>query len=63
MSGAQLAARIRQEYPLIIVVVTSGYFNDEKWSGPVVAKPYNLFETANALAERARDSRRKEGDL
>ena len=61
MTGAQLAARIRRKYPIVIVVVTSGYFNDRKWSEPVVAKPYDLFETATSLAERARNRRQKEG--
>ena len=62
MTGARLAARIRREYPIVIVIVTSGYFNDRKWSDPIVAKPYDLLETATALVERVRDKRQKEGD-
>jgi two-component system, response regulator PdtaR len=62
MTGAQLADRIRREYPTVIVIVTSGYFNDWKWPEPIVAKPYDLFETATALAERVRNRRRREGD-
>ncbi len=62
MTGAQLAARIRLNYPIIIVVVTSGHFNDPSWSEPVVAKPYDLYETATALVERARNARPKEGE-
>jgi CheY-like chemotaxis protein len=63
MTGAQLAARIRRYYPIVGVVVTSGFFNDQKWSEPVVAKPYDLFQTATALADRARTGRRHEDDL
>jgi CheY-like chemotaxis protein len=61
MTGAQLAARIRRDYPMVGVVVTSGYFNDRTWLEPIVAKPYNLFETATALAEQARKRRTNEG--
>jgi CheY-like chemotaxis protein len=63
MTGARLATRIQQEYPTVVVVVTSGYFNDRSWSEPIVAKPYDLFETATALAERARRSSQREGGL
>ena len=63
MTGAQLAARIRQKYPIVSVVVTSGYFNDSQWTEPVVAKPYDLFQTATDLAEQARNRRQKEDGL
>lgn len=62
MTGAQLAARITQDYPFVIVVVTSGYFNDRKWPEPVIAKPYDLFETATALVERVTSRRQQEGE-
>ena len=55
MTGAQLAIRIRREYPSLVVIVTSGYFDDRGWSEPIVPKPYNPFETATDLAERARN--------
>ena len=55
MTGAQLAIRIRREYPSLVVIVTSAYFDDQGWSEPVVAKPYNPFESATDLAERARN--------
>jgi CheY-like chemotaxis protein len=54
MTGGQLATRIRQQYPSLLVIVTSGYFDDRAWSEPIVPKPYNPFETATTLAERAR---------
>jgi two-component system, response regulator PdtaR len=52
--GGQLATQIRLQYPSVVVIVTSGYFDDRGWSEPIVPKPYNPFETATALAERAR---------
>ena len=55
MTGGQLATRIRLQYPSLVVIVTSGYFDDRGWSEPIVPKPYNPFETATALAERARN--------
>ena len=60
MTGAELAARIQRYYPTLIVAITSGYFNDRKWTEPVVAKPYDLFETAAALVEKARSGRQNE---
>jgi CheY-like chemotaxis protein len=60
MTGAQLAARIRQQYPTLIVIVTSAHFDDRGWSEPVLKKPYKLLETAAALAARALRSRRNE---
>ena len=55
MTGGQLATRVRLQYPSLVVIVTSGYFDDRGWSEPIVPKPYNPFETATALAERARN--------
>jgi CheY-like chemotaxis protein len=63
MTGAQLAARIRRQYPTVIVIVTSAYFEDREWSERVVTKPYNLLETAADLAGRALRRRQNEGDL
>jgi hypothetical protein len=60
---AKLAARIRQKYPTLIVIVTSAHFDDPEWSEPVVSKPYSLFQTAADLAERALRSRQNGGDL
>jgi CheY-like chemotaxis protein len=53
MTGAQLAARIKQQYPTLIVIVTSGYLDDLGYADNVIAKPYDLFKTASDLAERA----------
>ena len=33
MTGAQLAARIRRQYPTLLVIVTSGHFDKLEWSG------------------------------
>ena len=55
MTGGQLATQIRLQYPSVVVIVTSGYFDDRGWSEPIVPKPYSPFETATALAERARN--------
>jgi two-component system, response regulator PdtaR len=63
MTGGQLATRIRRQYPSLVVIVTSAYFDDRGWSEPVVPKPYNPFETATALAERALNRRQKGRDL
>lgn len=60
MTGAQLAARIRKEYPSIVVVVTSAHFDEHGWSDPVLQKPYDLFRTAADLAKRALKGRRSE---
>jgi CheY-like chemotaxis protein len=63
MTGAQLAARIRRQYPDLTVIVTSAYFDDRELTEPVLKKPYNLFITAADLAEQARRAQYKEGDL
>ena len=63
MTGAELAARIKQQYPTVLIIVTSAFFNDKAWTEPVLPKPYNLFQTAADLAERARSCRQTESDL
>jgi CheY-like chemotaxis protein len=64
MTGAQFASRIRQQYPMLTVMVTSGHFDDEGWSEPILPKPYDLLKTAADLAERAAlSSRQKESDI
>src|SRR5580704_17147388 len=55
MTCGQLATRVRLQYPSLVVIFTSGYFDDRGWSEPIVPKPYNPFETATDLAERARN--------
>jgi CheY-like chemotaxis protein len=61
MTGAQLAARIRQQYPTLAVVVTSAFSDVPEWPEPNVTKPYDLFKTAAALVERALRRRQDEG--
>lgn len=60
MSGAQLAIRIRREYPCLGVIVTSANFDEPEWLEPVIPKPY-AFETAAALVKSAPARQRKEG--
>ena len=45
MTGSQLAERIREHYPSIEVLMTSGHFHS---TGPipVVRKPYSIFEVS-----------------
>jgi CheY-like chemotaxis protein len=62
MSGARLAARIRTQYR-IAVVVTSAFFDDLEWSEPIVVKPYNLFEIATKLVKEAMKIRQQESGL
>jgi len=61
MTGAELAARIRRNYPALRVVVTSADFDDPNWSEAVVTKPYDLFKTATGLIKRAVERGQKEG--
>ena len=63
MTGAQLAARIRQQYPTLIVIVTSAHLDGQEWPGPLQTKPYNISKVAADLAERALRRRKNEGDL
>jgi CheY-like chemotaxis protein len=60
MTGSQLAAWIRRRYPLLGVIVTSGYLNDQVGEEPILPKPYDLLKTAAALAELATDGKQKE---
>jgi hypothetical protein len=62
MSGAQLAARIKTQYR-IAVIVTSAFFNGLEWSEPIVEKPYDLFEIATRLVAEAMEIRQKESGL
>jgi CheY-like chemotaxis protein len=60
MTGAQLASRLRREYPSLTVIVTSGHFDHLAWSDAVLAKPYDFLKTAANLA--ARVSRRRQSE-
>jgi CheY-like chemotaxis protein len=62
MSGAQLAARIKTQYR-IAVIVTSAFFDGLEWSDPIVEKPYDLFEIATRLVNEAMEIRQKESGL
>lgn len=52
MTGAQLAARIREHFPSVVVVLTSAY-RDLEHTEPVLKKPYDFFKTAANLANLA----------
>lgn len=60
MTGVQLATRIKQHYPLIKIIIASGYMNVPERPAPVLSKPYNLFRTAADLAAMALKNRQKE---
>jgi CheY-like chemotaxis protein len=49
MTGAQLAARVRRQYPSIEVIVTSGAFDASEWTEPIKKKPYFPAKTASEL--------------
>jgi CheY-like chemotaxis protein len=53
MTGAQLAVRVRRQYPSVAVVVTSGAFDASEWTEPIKQKPYLLAKTANDLMRLA----------
>ena len=53
MTGRQLASRIARKYPAMKVVLTSGYLDDWGWTAPVLAKPYDVDDTAAALVRLA----------
>jgi CheY-like chemotaxis protein len=53
MSGARLATRIMRHYPAIKIVLTSGFLNDREWTAPILCKPYDIAETAEALISLA----------
>lgn len=58
MNGAQLARKIREIYPTLAVVLTSGHAGPFEMSAAVLQKPYRTDETALRLAEQARKGRR-----
>ena len=53
MTGAQLASRVRRQYPSVEVVVTSGAFDGSEWTEPIKKKPYLLAKTASELMQLA----------
>jgi len=57
MTGAQLAAKVREQFPVIKIIVTSAYFSAQEWREPILRKPYKLYETANDLIKLARQNR------
>jgi CheY-like chemotaxis protein len=53
MTGAQLAVRVRRQYPSVEVVVTSGAFDASEWTEPIKKKPYPPTQTADELMQLA----------
>jgi CheY-like chemotaxis protein len=59
MSGAQLAARVRQNFPYIAIVIASGDLDQRETPESVLKKPYSLNATAGDLVRRALAGRQK----
>lgn len=57
MTGADLASRIREKWPNIGVVLTSGDFDGRAYPGKVLRKPYSVLDVAAELAKIARSKR------
>ena len=55
LSGAQLAARVKEHYPAIGVVVTSGFYDGTEWAEPVLKKPYDIDRTVMNLIALAKE--------
>jgi CheY-like chemotaxis protein len=56
MTGLQLALKIRDTFPRVPVVLTSGTFDGKGWPDPVVQKPYSLAQVTERLAIMAVDA-------
>jgi two-component system, response regulator PdtaR len=59
MTGAELAVRVRRQFPALEVVVTSGDFEPCEWTEPIKKKPYSLTKTANDLIQLALAAKQK----
>lgn len=59
LTGAELAKRIKAEYPNIDVIVVSGSLIDDGLAEQILCKPYPVAQTAAELMRRAR--RKAEG--
>ena len=57
MNGAELAGKIKENYPNLAVVLTSGHAGFAEMPATVLRKPYRIGETAAILAEQARKTR------
>lgn len=57
MNGAELAGRIKENYPNLAVVLTSGHAGFAEIPAQVLRKPYRIGETAAVLAAQARKTR------
>jgi DNA-binding NarL/FixJ family response regulator len=54
LTGAQLALKVRQDYPNTAVLVTSAHFDDTEWSEPILDKPYDAEHIAAHIVGLAR---------
>jgi CheY-like chemotaxis protein len=59
MTGAELAVRVRRQFPALEVVVTSGAFEPCEWTEPIKKKPYSLTKTAKDLMQLALATKQK----
>jgi CheY-like chemotaxis protein len=57
LTGAQLASRVRDNFPAMQVVVTSGFYDGTEWAEPILKKPYEVDRTVTTLLEMARQGR------
>ena len=63
LTGAQLARRIRQQFPALPVVVTSANFDEHETFEERVGKPYDIDEIATRLVQLATSARGKGTEL
>jgi CheY-like chemotaxis protein len=59
MTGAQLVARVKEHYPEIKTVITSGYVDIPDRPAQVLSKPYDVLKTAADLSTMATQNRQK----
>ena len=55
MTGSQLAARVRKQYPSTGILVTSAYYDGTEWTEPVLPKPYDFESTLSRIVRLARE--------
>ena len=58
MTGVQLADRIRQHFPDIPVLITSGFMGSKAQEVRIISKPYDVLEISRLLVDTALNARR-----
>lgn len=61
MTGAELANVLKNTWPALPVIMTSGDFNGEGFRGTLIPKPYSVHKVAKELAALARAYREGTG--